>query len=91
MRINPLVYSHISYNKMQPRLNPSFGCSSFQTNPYTDKAFDIAKSILIRMQEGIIPVKEMGKFANVQAKTILPFSSSTTSAYTEFKRDFNKC
>ena len=89
MKIIPLVYSHISYNKIQPRLNPSFGCSSYESNPYTEKAFDIAKKLLIQMKEEVIPVKEMGKIADVQTKTIFPFSSSSTSAYTEFKRDFN--
>ena len=63
MKITPLVYSHISYNKIQPRLNPSFGCSSCESNPYTDKAFDIAKKLLIQMQEEVISVKEMGKIA----------------------------
>lgn len=89
MKITPLVYSHISYNKMQPRLNPSFGCSSLQSNLYTDKALDVAKKLLSEMQNSVISVKEMGKIAGVQTKTILPFSSSSTSAYTEFKRDFN--
>ena len=89
MRIYPLIYNHISYNKIQPRLNPSFGCSDCESNPYTDKAFEVGKKILTEMQDKIIPVREMGKIANVQTKTIMPFSSSSASAYTEFKRDFN--
>ena len=91
MKVSPLIYNHISYNKMQPRLNPSFGCSdcTSTSNPYTDKAFEVSNKILNEMRDRVIPVREMGRIANVQTKTIMPFKSSTTSAYTEFKRDFN--
>lgn len=75
---------------MQPRLNSSFGCSDcdFTSNPYTDKAFEVSNKILNEMRDRVIPVREMGRIANVQTKTMLPFSS-LTSAYTEFKIDFN--
>ena len=90
MIISPLKYHHISYNKILPRQNPSFGSSSFsnESNPYTNKAFEISKQLLEEMKKGILTVREMGKISDVETKILPPFLSNV-SAYTSFKPNFS--
>lgn len=85
MNILPLSYNPISYNRILPRQNPSFGSSNYFdiSNPNTDKAFNAAQKLLAEMMNKTLTVEEMGKLCEAETKT-LPKSYTQSVAYTEF-------
>lgn len=67
MQVSPLSYSYISYNRILPRHNPSFGSSDYNniSNPNTDKACVAAQKLLSEMTNRILSIQEMGKLCEV--------------------------
>lgn len=85
MNISPLSYNPISYNRILPRQNPSFGSSDHfnVSNPNTDKAFNAAQKLLLEMMDKSLTAEEMGKLCGAATKT-LPKLYTQSVAYTEF-------
>lgn len=70
MNILPLSYNSISYNRILPRQNPSFGSSDHfnVSNPNTDKAFNAAQKLLLEMSDKTLSPEEMGKLCETDTK-----------------------
>lgn len=85
MNISPFSYNPISYNRILPRQNPSFGSSDHfnVSNPNTDKAFNAAQKLLSEMINKTLTAEEMGKLCGTATKT-LPKLYTQSVAYTEF-------
>ena len=84
-----LKYHHISYNRILPRHNPSFGSSSLfnKTNPHTEKVMSDYRTLLPLFDDKF-SASQLGKQMKVETKTI--GDAKFKRAYTAFKFDYKK-